>query len=164
MRSEDIARQVTFQAPGVEIEVMVIDDTTRRIIGQLIPGAEMTVELHGGDRVLTTRSDSLGRFGFDEVLPGPVRLTDPRRQTTSRWSTPTGCCSDLIRIRGFPAIEGLRGTGRIPDAETSDAGQAVMSARATTVRQLRVVAVVPRSRLLSASISLERAWPLGSLT
>ena len=50
VRSEDIARQVTFQAPGVEIEVMVIDDTTRRIIGQLIPGAEMTVELHGGDR------------------------------------------------------------------------------------------------------------------
>ena len=39
-----------------------------------------------------------------------------------------------------------------------------MSARATTVRQLRVVAVVPRSRLLSASISFERAWPLGSLT
>ena len=32
------ARQVTFQAPGVEIEVMVIDDTIRRIIGQLIPG------------------------------------------------------------------------------------------------------------------------------
>ena len=75
VRSEDTARQVTFQAPGVEIEVMVIDDATRRIIGQLIPGAEMAIELHGNDRVLSTRSDSLGRFGFDEVLRGPVRLT-----------------------------------------------------------------------------------------
>ena len=75
VRSEDTARQVTFQAPGVEIEVMVIDEAARRIVGQLIPGAEMTVELHGGDRVLTTESDHLGRFGFDEVLAGPVRLT-----------------------------------------------------------------------------------------
>jgi hypothetical protein len=75
VRSEDTARQVTFQAPGVEIEVMVIDEAARRIVGQLIPGAEMTVELHGGDRVLTTQSDHLGRFGFDEVLTGPVRLT-----------------------------------------------------------------------------------------
>jgi hypothetical protein len=75
VRSEDTARQVTFQAPGVEIEVMVVDDAVRRIVGQLVPGAEMTIELHGGDRVLTTRSDHLGRFGFDEVLSGPVRLT-----------------------------------------------------------------------------------------
>jgi hypothetical protein len=75
VRSDVTARQVTFQAPGVEIEVMVIDDATRRIIGQLIPGAEMAVELHSSDRVLATRSDGLGRFGFDEVLPGPVRLT-----------------------------------------------------------------------------------------
>jgi hypothetical protein len=34
---EDTARQVTFQAPGVEIEVMVIDDGSRRIVGQLVP-------------------------------------------------------------------------------------------------------------------------------
>jgi hypothetical protein len=75
VRSEDTARQVTFQAPGVEIEVMVIDDAVRRLVGQLVPGAEMTVELHSSDRVLSTRSDELGRFGFDEVLTGPVRLT-----------------------------------------------------------------------------------------
>jgi hypothetical protein len=75
VRSEDQARQVTFQAPGVEIEVMVIDDVSRRIVGQLVPPAEMTVELTGGDRVISTRSDRLGRFGFDEVLAGPVRLT-----------------------------------------------------------------------------------------
>jgi hypothetical protein len=75
VRSEDTARQVTFQAPGVEIEVMVVDDAVRRIVGQLVPGAEMTIELHGADRVLTTRSDHLGRFGFDEVFSGPVRLT-----------------------------------------------------------------------------------------
>ena len=75
VRSEDQARQVTFQAPGVEIEVMVIDDAVRRIVGQLIPPAEHTVELHGADRVLETTTDHLGRFSFDEVLAGPVRLT-----------------------------------------------------------------------------------------
>lgn len=75
VRGEDQARQVTFQAPGVEIEVMVIDGSTRRIVGQLVPPAEMRIELSGGDRVASTRSDHLGRFGFDEVQPGPVRIS-----------------------------------------------------------------------------------------
>jgi hypothetical protein len=75
VRSEDQLRQVTFRAPGIEIEVMVIDDVSRRIVGQLVPAAEMTIELAGSDRVISTRADRLGRFGFDEVLAGPVRLT-----------------------------------------------------------------------------------------
>ena len=29
----------------------------------------MTVELHGGDRILTTRSESLGRFGSKRCCP-----------------------------------------------------------------------------------------------
>ena len=75
VRSDDVARQVTFQAPGVEIEVMLIDDGSRRIVGQLVPPAEVTVELTSGDRVSAGQTDRLGRFGFDDVAPGPVRLT-----------------------------------------------------------------------------------------
>jgi hypothetical protein len=74
VRSEDANRQVTFKAPGVEIEVMVIENGTRRLVGQLVPPSVTTVELVGGDVVHTAQTDRLGRFTFDELEPGPVRL------------------------------------------------------------------------------------------
>jgi hypothetical protein len=74
--AEDTARQVTFQAPGVEIEVMVIDDGSRRIVGQLVPPQEATVQLLTMDDTLAdTQSDHLGRFAFADVPPGPVRIS-----------------------------------------------------------------------------------------
>ena len=75
VRSEDTARQLTFRAPGVEIEVMVVDEASRRIVGQLIPPGEFTVQLAVGDRVLEESTDRLGRFTFDAVAPGPVRIS-----------------------------------------------------------------------------------------
>jgi hypothetical protein len=75
VRSEDTARQLTFRAPGVEIEVMVVDDGARRIVGQLIPPSECTVQLTTEDAVQDSRTDRLGRFTFDRVPPGPVRIT-----------------------------------------------------------------------------------------
>ena len=79
VRSEDTARQLTFRAPGMEIEVMVVDEATRRVVGQLVPPGSFTITLLVGDAELTHPSDRLGRFSFDEVAPGPVRLvvTDP---------------------------------------------------------------------------------------
>ena len=75
VRSEDTARQLTFRAPGVEIEVMVVDDVSRRIVGQLIPPGDFTVQLAVGDAVLEESTDRLGRFTFEAVAPGPVRIT-----------------------------------------------------------------------------------------
>jgi hypothetical protein len=72
---EDTARQVTFQAPGVEIEVMVIDDGSRRIVGQLVPPRDVTVQLTTADAVRDTRTDAVGRFTFQDVASGPVRLS-----------------------------------------------------------------------------------------
>jgi hypothetical protein len=74
VRSETSPRQVTFQAPGVEIEIMVIDTGARRLVGQLVPPAEMTVELIAGGDTRTMTCDDLGRFAFDGLAPGPVRL------------------------------------------------------------------------------------------
>jgi hypothetical protein len=74
VRSDDSNRQVTFSAPGVEIEVMVIGNGSRRLLGQLVPPVATTIELVGSDAVYTARSDELGRFSFDELAPGPVRL------------------------------------------------------------------------------------------
>jgi len=74
VRSEDTARQLTFRSPGVEIEVMVTDEASRRVIGQLIPPGEFTVRLLIGDAVIEEPTDRLGRFTFNGIAPGPVRL------------------------------------------------------------------------------------------
>lgn len=75
VRSEDTARQLTFRAPGVEIEVMVIEGGGRRIVGQLVPPQEATVQLASDGGVDERSADRLGRFTFDSHGPGPVRLT-----------------------------------------------------------------------------------------
>ncbi len=74
VRSEDTARQLTFRAPGLEIEVMVVDEVSRRLVGQLIPPGSFTVTLQTGDQALEKATDRLGRFSFDTVAPGPVRI------------------------------------------------------------------------------------------
>ena len=89
VRSEDTDRQVTFRAPGVEIEVMVVENGTRRLIGQLVPPSETTVELVGADAVYSSTTDRLGRFVFEELAPGPVRLVvlgaDGARIVQTEW-------------------------------------------------------------------------------
>lgn len=91
VRSEDTARQLTFRSPGVEIEVMVPDAGTRRIVGQLIPPAEQTVQLvvGDGDTVIEEHSDRLGRFTFESVAPGPIKMVvvdeDGRQLVTTEW-------------------------------------------------------------------------------
>jgi hypothetical protein len=73
----------------VEIEVMVVDAARRRLIGQLIPPGEADIELVSGDRVRSLRSDALGRFSFDEIEPGPVRIVvlgaDGQRAAQTEW-------------------------------------------------------------------------------
>jgi hypothetical protein len=89
VRSEEINRQLTFQAPGVEIEVMMIENGQRRLVGQLIPPLETSVELVAGDEVQAAQSDRLGRFSFDDLGPGPVRLVvlggDGQRLVQTDW-------------------------------------------------------------------------------
>lgn len=74
VRGADLVRQVTFRSPGVEIEVMVTDEGNRRVVGQLVPPQVALVELRFGKHVLTTSTDSLGRFTFADVQPGSVQL------------------------------------------------------------------------------------------
>ena len=74
MRSGGHPRQVTFRAPGIEIEVMVSDEGRKDVVGQLVPPQEATVELLADGEVRTERTDRLGRFAFIGVLGGSVRL------------------------------------------------------------------------------------------
>ena len=75
VRDHGGARQLTFQAPGVEIEVMVADPATRRLVGQLVPAQATTVRLEGTEDALDQESDRFGRFTFDRAPSGPVRFS-----------------------------------------------------------------------------------------
>ena len=72
VRDRGGARQLTFQAPGLEI---VADPATRRLVGQLVPARPATVELESTDGKLGQEVDRFGRFTFDAVPAGPVRIS-----------------------------------------------------------------------------------------
>lgn len=74
VRSSAGARQLTFRAPGVEIEVVMMSEEARRLIGQLVPPQPATVELRYKDEVRSVQSDHLGRFTFHDVPIGPISI------------------------------------------------------------------------------------------
>lgn len=73
--TREATRELTLSAPGVEIELVVLSDGARRLVGQLVPPQTGTVELTSGQVVHTTHADHLGRFTFLEVPEGPIRLS-----------------------------------------------------------------------------------------
>ncbi len=74
VRSESDTREVTFRAPGVEIEVAVLSEDARRIVGQLVPPQSAEIELRYGGERRSAVSDDLGRFTFHGVPAGPISL------------------------------------------------------------------------------------------
>jgi hypothetical protein len=73
VRSEAGARLLSFRAPEIEVEVTV-EEGVRRLIGQVVPPQELDIELVGPAIAVTTRTDPLGRFTFDQVPEGPLSL------------------------------------------------------------------------------------------
>lgn len=76
VRGEGAARQLIFQAPAVEIDLMVTTDGRRELAGHLFPPRAVAVDLleeAGGRR--TTTSDELGRFSFTLPRQARIRLT-----------------------------------------------------------------------------------------
>ena len=70
----ETTREMTFRAPGVEIEVAVLSEGSRRIIGQLVPPQQAEIELRYEGDVKRVRSDNLGRFTLHDVPVGPISL------------------------------------------------------------------------------------------
>lgn len=66
---------LTFEAPGLAVEVEVIEvGRGRRLLGQLVPARPGAVEIrHGGGRV-TVMADEVGRFAAADVASGPVSI------------------------------------------------------------------------------------------
>lgn len=75
VRSAAPERQMTFRAPGLEIEVEVVSERTRTVIGQLVPAQPARVELRHAGRREEADADQLGRFLFEGVAAGPIKLT-----------------------------------------------------------------------------------------
>jgi hypothetical protein len=75
VRDRDIARQLTFRADDLEVEVMLVDTEPRRLVGQVVPATATTVRLESTAEVAEQESDKYGRFTFDQVATGPVRIS-----------------------------------------------------------------------------------------
>ncbi len=88
VRGSESTRQVTFRAPGVEIEIMVMAEGSRRLVGQLVPPQQATIELRVEGNVRETGTDGLGRFSFTDVPTGPVQIAvnTPSGQVVTEWT------------------------------------------------------------------------------
>jgi hypothetical protein len=73
VRSTATARMISFEAGEWTIDIEY-DEHSRRLIGQVSPGTKCVIELHFAGGAIGLETDDLGRFDFDEVLPGPVSL------------------------------------------------------------------------------------------
>ena len=89
VRDPNAARQLTFRSGDVEIELMLVDPARRRLVGQLVPATATTVRLESPEAQLEQATDRFGRFTFDGVQTGPVRITMPaaagRRAVSTDW-------------------------------------------------------------------------------
>jgi hypothetical protein len=70
------AREVTFRAGEVEIELLVGDEPGAPVEGQVVPPVGELAELASLDAsgAMTAEVDPLGRFRFESVPAGPIRL------------------------------------------------------------------------------------------
>ncbi len=73
VRSTATARMLSFEAGSWMIDIEY-SAATGRLMGQIDPARQVTVELHLAGGAVATDTDELGRFHFDGVLPGPVSL------------------------------------------------------------------------------------------
>jgi RNA polymerase sigma factor (sigma-70 family) len=92
VRSEDAVRLLTFETPDLTIELEVTEvGGRRRVLGQLVPAVPGLVELRHASGLLQLAADERGRFGADDVEPGPVSLRwrggDDGPAVTTEWVT-----------------------------------------------------------------------------
>lgn len=74
VRGSSDTRQLTFEAPGLTVEVEVGEGAAPRLVGQLVPAYPGTVELRHGGGSLTVAVDDTGRFAAENLPAGPLSL------------------------------------------------------------------------------------------
>ena len=77
VRSGGGPRQLSFESPklGIELEVVATGPRERRLDGQLLPPAAVTVTVERpGEDPVSVQADELGRFSLDGLRAGVMRL------------------------------------------------------------------------------------------
>ena len=77
VRSGGGPRQLSFESPrlGIELEVVATGPRERRLDGQLLPPAAMTVTVERpGEDPVSVQADELGRFSLEGLKAGVMRL------------------------------------------------------------------------------------------
>jgi hypothetical protein len=77
VRSGHGPRQLSFESPrlGIELEVVRTGPRERRLEGQLLPPASVTVTVERpGEDPVSVQADELGRFALDGLKSGVMRL------------------------------------------------------------------------------------------
>ena len=87
VRGGAATRQLTFETPGLSLEVEVATEPTR-LNGQISPPQETDIEVRHADGSFTVRTDTLGHFRVETLPPGPVSF-DCQTTGSERASTHT---------------------------------------------------------------------------
>jgi hypothetical protein len=75
VRGAALPLMLSFEVGGQTLELEVSETgTTRRLLGQLIPGQPGEVIVHHGGGEEVVRADEVGRFDVASVAAGPVRV------------------------------------------------------------------------------------------
>ncbi|MDP9070216.1 MAG: hypothetical protein M3N68_02810 [Actinomycetota bacterium] len=75
VRGESAPRLLSFEGPGLTVEVEVAATPTgRRLVGQLVPARRGEVEIRHPGGSITVEADQGGRFRADGVVPGTMSL------------------------------------------------------------------------------------------
>lgn len=74
-RGTEAPRLLTFEAPGLTVEVEVTaHGAMRHLVGQLVPPHPADVEVRWPGGSATDRADDVGHFSVDAVPAGPVSV------------------------------------------------------------------------------------------
>jgi hypothetical protein len=75
LRGERAARLLTFEAPGLTLELQVsTDGDQRQLVGALESSGDWRLRLEQPDGMMELTPDVYGRFHVDNVPAGPLRL------------------------------------------------------------------------------------------
>jgi hypothetical protein len=75
VRGSQGPRTLTFEAPGLTLELqLVAARDRRRLIGFLLPAQEASIMVRHGDGIDAVRADQFGRFVVDDLAAGPATL------------------------------------------------------------------------------------------
>lgn len=73
VRSSATARMISFQVGQWMLDVEY-DETSGRLLGQISPESDYTVELHTAGALFSVASDEIGRFEADGISRGPLSM------------------------------------------------------------------------------------------